>query len=82
MSKRFPTEQEAVSSMHKLTAMMVHHARRFDRVRAALADLSEHERLGIICETLGIDIDEFLDWVTSKTTTPAGDTEAVARGEP
>lgn len=66
MSKRYPTEREATDSMNKLTAMMVHNARRRDRFRAAFEELTDSEKIGMLCELIGVDEGEFLDWVTSR----------------
>lgn len=65
MSKRYPTEREVGDSMQKLTAMMMHRARRFDRFRAALAELSDDEKIGMICEWLEVDEVELLEWATA-----------------
>lgn len=81
MSKRYPTEREAADSMHKLTAMMVHNARRRDRFRAAFEDLTDSEKIGMICELIGIDEGEFLDWVTSRYKARDEDTATTEKQE-
>lgn len=61
MSKRYPTEQEVLSMMARTTRWLVDRARRHDRAREALAALDDGDRLGLLCDILGIDEGRLLD---------------------